>query len=860
MNNELLKVSLRYKALFLGTPAEDLQSPSPAKGDLQSPFPAKGDLQSPPPHLSAPTLALLTELHTLGYGVSEELLHALNTLDADERQTLIDVMNDVMGTHLNWASLTRGWLVPTGETIWDHFLTLMANIQSAAAPPVADGLPVSAAVNADLQSPPGTRLPCGHLIPDGTFDLARYNGCPFCGTPFRTADWTYRGQGTKLRQLQLWTDADLRQLLTDLLLSPVPLDATQRDSLKVMLRHYGLPDGADIKMKETRMLVVDCLLEEREERGQTGDEGDGIDREAQAGSLLATPTDVLRYLWYRHTGHIQLIEPRTLLHIKRKNQRYERNSTDDIDRAADEERQRLKLKYSRTWCRRVARWLNTQPTTLNAQLESMHPKREMWVRMIRALRLAEYARRPGYEHLRELMDRFYRKDYEVFQGRVDHYRLKNDATETLRLLRQRPGLFARCLFSTMLTFGRQPVIAAFREVLPQVPVRLLLSLGSQAENYFDRHAQRIARPLSGVQKLIPPHPLLKHYTDDELAAMRRDVNALYLDAMRRHFALPPSPFPTIYIAPELDDIPVAVGDRSATIQDTSCALQGTRFRVDGDAVRLFLQWGVGLPAQHLDMDLSCYLLKGVEELGSRGVEELGSRGAEDSPEGAIDLRRGCKPPTGAIDLRRGCKPPTGAAKSSDSQMPEVCAYFNLSPEGCRHSGDIQHIPDQVGTAEYVELQLPVLQARGIERVVFTCNAYTAGELSPNLMVGWMSAEQPMQVSNETGVAYDPSTVQHMVRIAENNLSKGLIFGVLDVSERVITWLEMPFDGQTVLSVSAETVDAYLRRLRAKPTIGQVLRIKAEVQGLTLVDSPDDATEAYTLLWAQNTAAVSRLLM
>jgi len=32
--------------------------------------------------------------------------------------------------------------------------------------------------------------------------------------------------------------------------------------------------------------------------------------------------------------------------------------------------------------------------------EIMHPKREMWIRFIRALRLAEYSQKPGFEALK----------------------------------------------------------------------------------------------------------------------------------------------------------------------------------------------------------------------------------------------------------------------------------------------------------------------------------------------------------------------------------------------------------------------------------------------------------------------------
>ena len=428
----------------------------------------------------------------------------------------------------------------------------------------------------------------------------------------------------------------------------------------------------------------------------------------------------------------------------------------------------------------------------------------MWVRFIRGLRLGEYARRPGFEHLQTLLDRFYRQDYTVWKGRVESYWQLQDAPQTLLLLQQRPGLFARCLFSAMLTFGWEPVIEAFQRIVLRVPTRLILTLGTQADLYFDRGQQRVVRPLSGVVKQIAPNPKLALFTDAQLEQMKQAVGQLYLDTLRQKFRQQASDAKTIFIDPQLYNIPVAVGDSSATVQDISAALQGTRFPVNGDAVRLFLQWGKDLPSQHLDMDLSCYILT-----------------------------------------------------DSDSY---VCSYFNLSPTGAKHSGDIQCIPDLVGTAEYIELWLPELEAAGARRVVFTCNAYSEGSLSPNLVVGWMSADKPMTVSESTGVAYDPSTVDHMVRITETDLSKGLIFGVLEVSKREITWLEMAFDGQTILSINPQTVDTFLRRLRAKPTIGQALAIKAEAQGQAITDDANNADEVFTQLWAQNTAEVSRLLL
>jgi len=294
------------------------------------------------------------------------------------------------------------------------------------------------------------------------------------------------------------------------------------------------------------------------------------------------------------------------------------------------------------------------------------------------------------------------------------------------------------------------------------------------------------------------------YDDDSRKAMVDAVNNVYSDSMTRRFANQKTEAKTIFIDPSLYCIPVSVGDRSATIQDASCALMGTRFPVEGDAVRLFLQWGKGLHAQHLDMDLSCRIAL------------------------------------------------------PDNKIAE-CAYYNLTCVGAKHSGDIRSIPEMVGTAEYIELSLPELEAAGATYATFTCNAYSVGALSPNLVVGWMDSANPMTISEKNGVAYDPSCVQHIVRISEGNLSKGLVFGVLDVAKREIIWLEMPFTSQTLRGADATSIEALLHKLEAKLSVGQLLDMKAKAQNLIPVENAEDADEAYTYEWALNPAEVTKLL-
>jgi hypothetical protein len=165
----------------------------------------------------------------------------------------------------------------------------------------------------------------------------------------------------------------------------------------------------------------------------------------------------------------------------------------------------------------------------------------------------------------------------------------------------------------------------------------------------------------------------------------------------------------------------------------------------------------------------------------------------------------------------------------------------------------------VGTAEYIELSLPELDAANAKYVTFTCNAYSCGSLSPNLVVGWMDSANPMKISEKTGVAYDPSCVQHMVRISEGNLSKGLVFGILDVAKREIIWLEMPFTSQTIRGADTTSIEALLHKLEAKLSVGELLDMKVKGQNMELVHTADEADEAYTYEWALNPAEVTKLL-
>ena len=757
----LLKVALRQNALFVPDTMPSQKAIQPG------------------------TLELVAALRKHGFGLTEDLLHAINGTTNEYRQSVVKVIKEVLHVKLNWTPLIKNWEVPTGEGFIDHLITAFYNqyphlIKSD---DYFDYLYEESYKKENHKEPFTPKherfLACGHYIPYGTFPLDRYNGCPFCGTPFELGEIEYQGQGSKLKILDLWCEAEANTFFQNLLSSKTALDATQSDSLKLLLPYFSVAPETHIGMKETLVLVVDSYIAQ--------------DKEAEAGACFSSPTDILRYLWYKRTGFLQIVEPKTIMKKDAKNNYHIVRSLDLSMTVKERAQKELKLKYSRQECARVARWLNALPLSAEKACEIMHPKREMWVRFIRALRLAEYSKKKGFEKLATLLDVFYNERYSVWQAELNAAYLNMDSEKAFTLLKQRPGVFARSLFACMLWLGADDTLSAFKEIIDQVPTRLLFTLNTYADLYFSKEGKRSVQTIMGTRVEIPKHPLVvESYNEEQLAEMKAKIEDLCLWTIQHQFAKEENKNHFIYIDPQLYHIPLPIGDRSHNVHDFNATLMGTRFPLEGNEIRLFMQWGKDLPAQHLDMDLSCRIIY--------------------------------------------------------KDRTDTCYFGQLTTLGCQHSGDIRSIPDKVGTAEYINIDVNTLRQHKAKYVTFVCNAYSCGALSPNLVVGWMDSKYKMKVSERTGVAYDPSAVIHQVRITQP-LQKGLLFGVLDVEAKEIIWMELPFQGQVAQALSISGVNALLEKLNSKFTIGNLLKLKAEAQGLQIENDPTLSDEVYDMQWA-----------
>ena len=121
-------IALRYRAVFANVDRNEI--------DLNN-------------TITEPVLAFVKRLKECGFCLSEELLHVLNSVDTKHLEEITEVIDEVMGVKLNWAPLVKGWDTPTGESLPDHIITLIANMFG----------------NQSVYK--GTRLQCGHLIPEG---------------------------------------------------------------------------------------------------------------------------------------------------------------------------------------------------------------------------------------------------------------------------------------------------------------------------------------------------------------------------------------------------------------------------------------------------------------------------------------------------------------------------------------------------------------------------------------------------------------------------------------------------------------------------------------------------------------------
>ncbi len=699
--------------------------------------------------LRASTLTFMSDLSKLGMTCSENLLWAVNQLSFQDQARILDQLRELEN------KLIIGIDNPGRErkkSVIDY-------------------------CKSKLGIGRYVKLNCGHKLVENTFPLNAYKSCPVCGTAINHSAFQKSILESKFSVLDLWIEEDLVNMLKGLLASKRNLTLRQKEDLYALLSCIKLPDDIAIPNKKTLMYVIDLLGE--------------ADRITELSLLIKQPNDVLEYLWYKKTGFFNLLEPGVIVN------RAVAQDDQCPNRHKIRMTNKLKLKYSRTACRKYALWLNNMTIDVERQCELMHPRREMWVRFIRALRLVEYSKRKGFENLADLLKAFHEQKYRVWQGKLDYFKRKNDAVYTFRLLKTKPEVFTENLFSLMLRFGKDITLFHFKMILSKIPPGSLLSLSIYAKVYFDRASVRTVG--LGKKKTIQPNRLISQYSDEELDEMKTAIQDLYFDSLRIKLTAEPNTNASMFIDQRLSQISVLSLNDKKSVHNGRPGLSGARFQIGSSSIRLFMQWGTGLRPMYLDLDLNCAVIY---------------------PD--------------SID---------------------ICSHSRHIIPGCKHGGDVQFIPSMVGTAEYIDLDLELLNDMEAEYICLTCKSNTKNRPFPNVMVGWADVNVPMSVSDK-GVAYISEAVEERISVQRNPTGE-MLMGVIDVKRMEMIWFEMDIDSENLKREFVE-VKSLIKNPDPELTLGEVLKLKAKVHKLDIVNSIEQADEIYDMNWIQDPIQINRL--
>lgn len=110
-------------------------------------------------------------------------------------------------------------------------------------------------------------------------------------------------------------------------------------------------------------------------------------------------------------------------------------------------------------------------------------------------------------------------------------------------------------------------------------------------------------------------------------------------------------------------------------------------------------------------------------------------------------------------------------------------FYNLRDWGAYHSGDIVDAPK--GAAEFIDLDLQMLRARGVRFVVMCVSSYSGQSYCdlPECFAGWMS-----RANLNSGEPFEARTVEDRVDLASD--TRFSLPRVLDLQQREVLWADI----------------------------------------------------------------------
>ncbi len=349
-------------------------------------------------------------------------------------------------------------------------------------------------------------------------------------------------EDTKFQKVSRGSEDEFRNIFHNLVKSNISISDYDKKIVSWFIRNYSVSVDYEVPFKENLCFVASEML----------DCGRDIT------SCFKTATDVLRFVTVQSGGDVSLAENTKFVNFPRSKRKL---------------------------------FLSILERTINEEEVDKHKNK--WVRLFHNLHVGEYAR-------------MFPKTFEVAKKvrsgeKIMTYsrKLENcllNPSESLKLLRERPGVFARKIDFVLRENKKdwKEIVETFSDVCDKVSTRVLYQLlGHLNSRNYDTH--RVIFPKGNTQRAMVVHGKLPLIQDEAVLSLMSVVQ----DSLMKRFSELPS-LGKVYVSEDLKHCPVPMAQRSAS-ESLFTVARGTRLPF-GDlskgTLRFFIHW------KGMDVDLS----------------------------------------------------------------------------------------------------------------------------------------------------------------------------------------------------------------------------------------------------------------
>lgn len=418
----------------------------------------------------------------------------------------------------------------------------------------------------------------------------------------------------------------------------------------------------------------------------------------------------------------------------------------------------------------------------------MFHRREQWVRLGEVLHPGEYQTRfqRAYGHFTALRN----NDAPVsWTGTVEQHLASRDTLAAVKLLTQRPGVFARKLHAVIRKAtgaDQAAVVQAFTKVADQVSTPVLVQLRQRLQSDLTQQGVQAFSPMAGPGRMWVPQSEAPRVHDSAAEFIVATVS----DVLATRFAKLPA-MGKVYIDPALSGYSVPFSQRTAQ-KALRTVGRGSRVDLGNEAIlRTFLWWN------------------------ESGIDKGGNSYS-----------------IGRTDLDLSC-----AVLDKSFNYVDHCSFTKKRATGMTHSGDITSAPN--GACEFLDIDFDRLpcNAAYIALVVYAYTQQHFGDM-PEAYLGWMA-----RADGQSGAIYDARTVRQKVDLTA--AGQRVLVGYVDVARRQFVWADLVLParcgGFNAIETSIDMTCVLARGIvnPIRPNLGDLLTDHAKARG-ELVDNVQEA--------------------